>query len=650
MTKFAKTLCTALALVVASGCAGGGHGGNVIPSASGSNNSGTPTSSVAKAVTFEYGAKFLRDAQPTGPAQLDTFSMTVAIKPRDEAGLLQYARTVSDPKSGNYRRFLTPESIADRYGASSADYEEVVKYFQGYGLQVGTWKNREAIHVAGKRAQMETAIGAQIGRFSRLGTTFYAPLGTPHLSKPLAVESALGLITYPFVRSTLRHSQTPGGGSSLFGFGYSPFDLASAFDYTGSYNAGFTGKGIKVGIIGTGPISAADVPAFRRLYNVPGSSTTSELAVQGGSFSATLPPVTAPCTGAAPACNEEDGEAQLDTEQVASLAIDSNVLFYSAFDPTNPGDKGSTLQFVYQEIIQALNDNVADVLSLSFGESEVDAVSSGLVSAGGGGPGPMLFATAVAQGIAVFVASGDSGAEECQKSGPSANADTLCPSYPATDPSVVAVGGTLTPIGTNGRFTGPVTVWGQQSLGPAPSGPSGSGGGVSSAFPAPTYQQGIAGIMAGMRNIPDVSSNADPNTGDAVLRYADPQFASSTSLASIGGTSAAAPDVAAMWALVLGACAASTACATGGGTTPYRLGNPNAGFYAISQNSALYASTFFDVVFGSNAMPNSCVYTQSCPAPVPAGGGGYSAGVGYDAATGLGVPFARSLIKAAVGT
>jgi hypothetical protein len=100
-----------------------------------------------------------------------------------------------------------------------------------------------------------------------------------------------------------------------------------------------------------------------------------------------------------------------------------------------------------------------------------------------------------------------------------------------------------------------------------------------------------------------------------------------------------------MWALVLQACKQTASCATASGPVPYRLGNPNAYFYKIYANASTYATTFYDVMYGSNN--TYCVpYATPCPSPTDPG---YTAGQGYDLVTGIGVPYARALIKAVVG-
>jgi len=208
----------------------------------------------------------------------------------------------------------------------------------------------------------------------------------------------------------------------------------------------------------------------------------------------------------------------------------------------------------------------------------------------------------------------------------------------------VSVGGVTTPMDQFGDLTNQMTAWGVQTSG----GYGGSGGGISEFFPQPTWQVGLPGFgIAGTthRMQPDVALEADSATGVAVLL--DAGMTGSQTLTSVGGTSVAAPEMAAMWALVLQACKTSTSC-NKGGTHGYRLGDPAPLLYSMYyQNHAPnpeYSSVFFDVLYGDNAQGQSP--QNPSPSPSPGLDYGYTAGPGYDLVTGIGVPFARHLIKA----
>lgn len=616
----------------------------------------------------EYGAEALYGAHYLGPAKLGALSVDVALQMRNEQGLLRYAKLVNSPSSLYYRRFLTPEQLGDFFGASPSDYATAARYFWRNGLAVTTWKQRQIIRVVGSQANMERAFKTRFGVYRKDGTVFYAPVTPPRLSSAFAVRGLGRFVTFHHMRRHMDVGIVPHPFLGL-GPGYlvgnSPFDLAAAFDYTGAYNinAGCCrGDGITIGIVGTGPISSADVPFFRSFFNVTGSGSVRQVnvtAVAPGGWSSGLrtpPPVTPPCFPPnPPSCNPEDLEAQLDTEQSSSLAPDATINFYLAYNPAECFYAGCPpalgIGETDDELQQIVNDNVADIVSGSYGIGELDYAgqSGGMLKSDGTGVEPTIFASLAAEGIAVFISSGDSGAESCQPDHIPATANVLCVSYPSDDPSVVSVGGTTTPIGSNGRLTGLITVWGVQTEGGA------GGGGFSSVFVRPAFQE-VANI--GKTNIcdnelvpvcdpthrlqPDVSLNADPFTGASIIINCGtgPSCAGlgGAQIGAIGGTSASAPDMAAMWALVLQACKQTPTCTTHGGAHPYRLGDPNPLLYSLS--AANKASAFFDVVYGNNAVPNT--FTLNLDP-------GFLATGGWDAASGLGAPFARNLIKAIVG-
>jgi subtilase family serine protease len=334
--------------------------------------------------------------------------------------------------------------------------------------------------------------------------------------------------------------------------------------------------------------------------------------------------------------------------------------------PCNSGDVAQQyegIQVSDDEIQQAIADNKADALSLSYGLPENWAVYYGYVQgpATSGAPGveQIEFASLAAEGIAVFVSSGDDGAWECQSPTTGAFLGQACVSYPASDPNVVGVGGVNIPLDESGNLTGPVTAWADNTTlgGNGGFGNNvGSGGGVSAVFTPAPWQSATTGAV--MREIPDISLDADPETGPSIA--IDAAYGGAPS--AIGGTSAAAPEAAAQWGVVLSACKANPTaglCADGSGATPWRLGNPARYFYAIygkgntlatGQYGALaptlgYSSVFWDVVYGNN----QAVPSQATPLPTSTPNG-YNSGPGYDQVTGIGAPFTGHLIQAITGS
>jgi subtilase family serine protease len=685
----------ALALFVSLAACGGGGGSHALPAASGGNVAGggsQSTSSTATTISLKPNSRLRSSAVATGLAtNVPSLVMHVMVTPKNAAGLADYAKGASTKGDARYRHWLTASQIGDLYGASTADQTTVANYFASFGLKVGSYPQRLGLTIAGARQKFEAALGTKMSLFKTTdGHTLIAPTGNITFTKPLPI---VGIADAAF-DGKAKHRQFVGGPGTGTSGGETPLQIATAFDYTSAYKAGYTGAGITIGIIATGPFQHADFASFKAQYGIPGGTGDAVLepvtssaaygtyaAGYGGSPTAVPPPVTAPCSQSdspyadasespTATCNPEDIEAQIDTEQ-ASLAPDAAIKFILAYvpgecyDPTTNScgaDPNTGLGYNYQgldesddELQQAIADNNGgaggpDVLSLSYGGPEV--LESYYVSSDNGATydptsfEPTEFAALAAEGVAVFVSSGDQGAQTCAPYSMSLENDN-CISYPSDDVSVTSVGGVTAALQGNGALNGPITSWGAQT---ATGGAS--GGGVSTIIPAPPWQvaptyTGASGFgtVSTFRNQPDVSLEGDPTTGVAV-RYDVGLDASTT--ATYGGTSVAAPETAAMWALVLQACKASTAC-NQGGTTGYRLGNAAPYFWALYTGSnASYISTMYDVTFGSNGLvgcevydPGTCTGNET-PAP------GYQAGAGYDHVTGLGVPFGGHTVNAII--
>lgn len=677
-----------LALILA-GCNGGGitpPAPFAISPASQAAAQLKPFNGPASLASFDWGKEGRERMTYVKPVTIGAMEADVVVRMHDAAGLLRYAQSASDPGSPNYRHFLTPQEIADRFGASDADYKDAASYFTREGMRVGMWPQREVLAVTGTLKQFTRAFGTGFGYFYYGKHLVLAPLQTPHFSRVVPVTAVVHLMSY-----NPAHNYLVRGIYSHFA-GYSPQMIASGFDYSGAFAAGYTGKGINAGINGTGPIWPGDVPAYGKVWHAPVAAVVQVNAspqppskANGGTGTGAVdtypagltspPPVTAPnCSFPSfptppdyHKCNPEDGEAQLDTEQVASLAPGATELFYVAYNPMicintttgNPvknNENGSCpagaehypligIELIDDSLQQAIGDNRSDTMSLSWGDPENEALAFNYISKNPQKPGieQIEMASLTAEGTAVFVASGDNGAWECMDPYTGAWLGIPCVSYPASDPNVTSVGGVNAPIDENGRLAGQITAWADNTTGGGDGtfeNNVGSGGGISAVFDAPSWQSET--LHDKMREVPDIALDADPGTGPSELVYGGAHFAKFTEVFASGGTSAAAPEANAEWTLVLQACKQSAACAKATGAKPYRLGNPAALLYGVYGKKATYAQTFFDVIYGDN---------QAKPAPAPTSvptPGGYKAGPGYDMVTGLGVPFGGHLIQALI--
>jgi subtilase family serine protease len=200
--------------------------------------------------------------------------------------------------------------------------------------------------------------------------------------------------------------------------------------------------------------------------------------------------------------------------------------------------------------------------------------------------------------VTVLGSSGDGGAIPARYCG----APAVQVSLPASDPLVLGVGGTILDIRPGGTYLGEM-VWNDNT--------DGSGGGYSSVFPRPSYQDGLARARA-TRGVPDVSANADPY-GAMAVEWSFGQLRGDT------GTSSSAP----LWAGVI---------ALADQQAGRHLGFVNPAIYAIGRSRA-YHRAFHDVITGDNSVVT--------PTGVFVG---YNAGPGWDPVTGLGSPDAQYLV------
>jgi len=193
------------------------------------------------------------------------------------------------------------------------------------------------------------------------------------------------------------------------------------------------------------------------------------------------------------------------------------------------------------------------------------------------------------KGVTFFASSGDNGAGT---------------SWPAASPSVVSVGGTTLYLNAAGNLTAPETGW------------SGSGGGFSTYFKRPVWQNGWQTKTT--RAFPDVSLVANPSTGVTV--YDSTPYSGQSGWFQVGGTSASCP----MWGAILALAneqrvAAKKTTLTGANLVLYTIAGSTS-----STGAALYGYFFFDVTAGNN--------------------GGFSATPKFDEVTGLGTPVAVNLV------
>lgn len=513
--------------------------------------------------------------------QSEIRSVTLSLAVKNLAALEAYAASTVDPTSANYHKFLTPDQFGATYGQDATSIAQVVNFLKATGLTVvKVYPNNLLIRASGTNAQLAAVFGSPIHTFQALGQTYEAPSSTSAVPSQLAglVKGVHGLNSRPLLHNNavrqpnssaelLQASAADSAAAATTPGLYTTTDLAQRYNITPLYSAGYTGAGKTIGIATLAGYNSSDVFAYWNWVGLTvDPNRITDVMVDGG------PPGGAKANGA--------DETTLDIEQSGGVAPGAKIRVYQA--PNT--DDGFLDMFA-----EAVNDNIVDTLSVSWGESELFYDQAGLDAF------HAVFLQAAAQGIPVIASTGDSGAYDINRNFPYPGCTTLLSvDYPAADPLVLGAGGTTVPVSL--RFANGTTVkvpaeraWGWDYLRDWAVGahgqawyyanvyPVGDGGGVSVNINRPAYQNGLAGVatsansqallcsaaalgqtgtsytqlvslpgnVAG-RNLPDVSLNADPETGYRVLFQGG-------WITGYGGTSFVAPQLNGIFTLIASA-------------------------------------------------------------------------------------------------
>jgi len=506
-------------------------------------------------------AKFLHHLDATTHVPV-----TFVLPLRNREELEELIERIYDPTDeAHHGKYLTTEEFAERFAPTEEDYENVIAYANSLGLAVkGTHSNRTLVNIAGPTESIEKAFNLHLHQYQKSnGRIFHAPDNDPEVPASIAsiIHGIVGLDNHAVRHTYNRRKETneefsvshitshayPSGPHG----GYSPNDLLTAYNLTG-----IPANGSKqiIALFELGGYHASDINEYTKYFGLP-APNLKNILVDGGSGSGIDPEVT------------------LDIELAIALAPKSQIYVYEG-----PNSDQGVLD-TYNRIA---TDNIAKQISTSWGMSENLSSVQYLKAENA------IFLQMAAHGQTIYAAAGDSGAYDDYP-----NNFTLVVDDPASQPYVVGVGGTkLTVNSASGAYRNE-SVW-NDGLGQGA-----GGGGVSNVWPIPSWQKNVPTVFSKTkRNVPDVSLNADQNTGYSI--YYNGQWT------IYGGTSCAAP----LWA-------AFTACVNQVRVAKQMpvLGFANPSFYAIGVGSS-YTADFHDIKIGNNLH--------------------YSAGPGYDNASGWG--------------
>jgi kumamolisin len=507
------------------------------------------------------GARAVGKADPA-----ERLEVTLVLRRRQHDAFQEKVRKIASGDKSE--RHLTHEEYIQQFGANDTDLQAVKQFASQHGLAVvEEHHGRRSVVLSGTVAQFNDAFGVDLQQFEHDGGSYRGRTGAIHLPDELhgVVTAVLGLDNRPQARPHFRTRPTHGNvqwhAAAAASTSFTPTQLAALYNFPAG-----TGQGECIAIIELG-----------------GGYRTTDLQRYFSGLHVTQPTVLAASvdhgknhpTGSA---NGPDGEVMLDIEVAGAIAPGAKIVVYFA-----PNTDAGFLD----AIAAAIHDttNKPSVISISWGGPESSWTHQAMTAF------DQAFQTAAAMGITVCAASGDDGSND----GVGDGADHV--DFPASSPFCLACGGTN--LHASATAITQETVWNNGPNNGA------TGGGVSSFFALPPYQEGRqvtktsgATQALAMRGVPDVCGDADPQTGYDVRVDGQNMV--------IGGTSAVAP----LWAGLIARINAAKA--------------RRAGF--INPHLYVNAPALHDITQGNN--------------------GDFAAANAWDACTGLGSPNGQKVADA----
>ncbi|GAA3759492.1 S53 family peptidase [Terriglobus aquaticus] len=379
--------------------------------------------------------------------------------PQQEAALDAYIATLNDSTSSNYHHWLTAAQLGSEYGPAEADIAAVTGWLKSQGFSVNSVAaTGMTIDFSGTAGQVKSAFRTSMHRLSVDGANHLANTSDPSIPSAIAgvVEGIASL--NDFRPHQLHHAihpshfdprtgqqTTEGTAVSAAGavhpdYTYTssgstyqavvPGDLATIYNLNPLFSSGVSGQGQTIVVIeDTNVYSTADWTTFRKTFGL--SSYTS------GSFTQQHP---GNCTN--PGVNAADGEAILDAEWASAAAPSAAIVLASCADTSTTFGGLIALNNLIN------SSNPPKIVSISYGESESENGASANAAYAS------AYKNAVAEGISVFVSSGDEGAASSDANATKATHGIAVSGFAST-PYNVAVGGTDfgdTYAGTNSSY------------------------------------------------------------------------------------------------------------------------------------------------------------------------------------------------------
>jgi len=567
--------------------------------------------------------------------------LAIAIKSPHPAEEEQFLNDITNPKSPNFRAFLTAEEWNARFAPSAEDEQKIVDWAKSQGLTVtARFANRLDVDVEAPAGVIEKAFGVTINHYRVGEEEDFSNDRDPVLPASIAgnVAAVLGLNNIQRMQGDMPESRTVKGPDYAAGPVYAelepmqadaedtnllsnpdgltpnftggsldPTDIysAGAYDYNAlralghccnpHNDSGGSPAVSSIAIAAFGNVNGADVTGFHNQYPYL-AVDLSPIQVDGA--------ITCPSSN--PGCYNYSDETTLDSEWTTATSNSFGSYLQTAHIYVYEGNNG--FGSFYDLYNRVLSDNKTRVLTTSWSCTESYGCNSAFMSGA-----HSIFNSLIGQGWTLIAASGDRGAtDDCAH---------LSVAFPGSDPDFLSAGGTLLQLNSSNDAFSSEVAWqgGQNANSCAPVAGSGgnnggSGGGVSTTYSKPSWQSNLGGTG---RQVPDLSLNAAFGQN----------YYFNGGLSGVGGTSIVAPELAGFFAQENSYLnAIGSICGSNHASACTPLGAPNPVLYYQGFHNYAQHNPYYDTTSGCNS--NNITTADHIHY--------YCAGPGYDEVTGWG--------------
>jgi subtilase family serine protease len=361
---------------------------------------------------------------------LNGLQMVMQRSPENEKAFNDYIANLHNPKSATFHKWLSNAQIGTMFGPASDDINRVTDWLKSEGFSVDSVSpDKMVIAFSGNAGMVRTAFHAPLHNLNVNGVAHFANVNDPTVPAALApaikgVASLHNFMPHPLaIRRTASTmaAMAKGNGNAGTNFNFlSPADIATIYNFNPLYKDGITGKGQTIVLIeDSDQFSTDDWLIFRK---VMGLSRTFPF----GTLTQSNPTGSNTCTD--PGVNGDDAEAALDIQWSSAAAPNATIISAACKDTTQFGGF-----LALQNILEG--PNPPTIVSISFGEAEakLGAAENLFIN--------NLYQTAVAEGVSVFVSSGDEGADSADADLANATHGIGVSGFTST-PFNISVGGT----------------------------------------------------------------------------------------------------------------------------------------------------------------------------------------------------------------